>query len=271
MQLSTGKNVKFLSTFKSLYADSGIKAFYRGCSIASFRHVPYSGTRIIVYENLSKNSTLELYLGPGIKVFSGVTAGVIGQFIANPTDLIKVRMQSDSRMGRYTSPLNVFLEIMKERGIAGLWKGSIPSCVRAGLVNLGELVTYDSAKTQIMLLRLKYNSISNPNSIDIDDLILLKTRRDEVDDLLTHVSSSICSGFVAASISTPADVLKTRIMNSKSTNIKIFGLIQTILKEEGVRTLWRGFIPIWMRLAPWQLIFWVSYENSRKLLGLTGF
>jgi len=47
-------------------------------------------------------------------------------------------------------------------------------------------------------------------------------------------------------------------------------LIRTI-REEGVITLYKGFYPIWFRLAPWQLIFWVSYEKLRIISGLETF
>ena len=29
--------------------------------------------------------------------------------------------------------------------------------------------------------------------------------------------------------------------------------------------LYKGFMPVWLRLAPWQIIFWTSYEQLRKL------
>lgn len=60
---------------------------------------------------------------------------------------------------------------------------------RAALVNLGDLTTYDSAKR----------------------FILRNTTLE--DNHFVHVMASSCAGFVAASMGTPADVVKTRIMN----------------------------------------------------------
>lgn len=80
-------------------------------------------------------------------------------------------------------------QILKRGGIKGLWKGSIPNVYRAALVNLGDLTTYDFAKRYIM-------------------------QKTKLPDCHTvHIMASICAGLVAATMGTPADVVKTRIMN----------------------------------------------------------
>lgn len=80
-------------------------------------------------------------------------------------------------------------EIIRRGGVRGLWKGSIPNVQRAALVNLGDLTTYDTIKRFIM------NRLHMPDCHTV------------------HVASSICAGFVAAMLGTPADVIKTRVMN----------------------------------------------------------
>ena len=40
---------------------------------------------------------------------------------------------------------------------------------------------------------------------------------------------------------------------------------------EGLRGLYAGFLPTWARLGPWQLTFWLSFEQLRKAAGLGGF
>lgn len=67
--------------------------------------------------------------------------------------------------------------------------GSIPNMQRAALVNLGDLTTYDTTKKFIL-------------------------RHTELQDgPIVHIMGSACAGFVAAGMGTPADVVKTRIMN----------------------------------------------------------
>lgn len=41
---------------------------------------------------------------------------------------------------------------------------------------------------------------------------------------------------------------------------------QTVAKE-GIMALYKGFLPVWIRMAPWSLTFWMSFEQIRHLLG----
>lgn len=125
----------------------------------------------------------------------GVTAGGLAQWMASPADLVKVQVQMEGRrrlLGhkpRVHSAAHAFRKIVQKGGIKGLWKGSVPNVHRAALVNLGDLTTYDYAKRLVM-------------------------RKTNLPDCHTvHVMSSICAGLVAATMGTPADVVKTRIMN----------------------------------------------------------
>lgn len=128
-------------------------------------------------------------------MIGGISAGAFAQLISSPADLLKVQLQMEGKrklMGlppRVYGLYDAFLKIVRTSGVRGLWKGSVPNVQRAALVNLGDLTTYDSAKRFI----LRNTSLE--------------------DNHLVHVMSSTCAGFVAASMGTPADVVKTRIMN----------------------------------------------------------
>ena len=142
---------------------------------------------------------------------------------------------------------NTIKEIYHDNGIKGLWRGVTPNVSRAVLVNFGELATYDHAKQNIQsYLHLK-------------------------DSTPLHVLSSICSGFVSSLCCTPADVIKSRMMQEKSPYNGVIHCIHTTISDEGILSLYKGFYPIWFRLAPWQLIFWVSYEKLRIISGLESF
>ena len=44
-----------------------------------------------------------------------------------------------------------------------------------------------------------------------------------------------------------------------------------VVRNEGPLALYKGFVPGWLRLGPWQLVFWVSYEQLRIATGIGGF
>lgn len=115
--------------------------------------------------------------------------------MASPADLVKVHVQMEGKrrlMGlkpRVHSSTDALKQILKRGGVKALWKGSIPNVYRAALVNLGDLTTYDFAKRNIM------NKTKLPDCHTV------------------HIMASICAGLVAATMGTPMDVVKTRIMN----------------------------------------------------------
>jgi hypothetical protein len=39
----------------------------------------------------------------------------------------------------------------------------------------------------------------------------------------------------------------------------------TTLKHEGLPALYRGFLPAWLRMGPWNLIFFTTYEQLLRL------
>jgi solute carrier family 25 uncoupling protein 27 len=251
LQLSIGKT-STLQLVKNFVQSHGITGVYSGLTPAVLRHCVYSSIRISVYEEL-RNHAMKSGDAPrknislGEKALFGASAGAIGQFFASPTDLIKIRMQKDPK--QYKNVVQAFNIILAERGVQGLWKGVLPNVQRAALVNLGELAAYDSAKQWL-----------------IGDKGLKDT-------LSTHVFSSIISGFVSSVVSTPADVIKSRMMSLDADHLyrgSIDCLVKTV-RAEGYNALYKGFFPTWARQGPWQLVFWVSYEQFRKATGMASF
>lgn len=252
-----------IRTASGIVREEGLLKLWQGVTPAVYRHIVYSGVRMVAYEQLresvlcrSEDGSFPLWKA----VVGGMAAGAIGQFVASPTDLVKVQMQMEGRRRLEGKPPRVhgvyqaFVKLLAEGGIRGLWAGWVPNVQRAALVNMGDLTTYDSVKQ--FLLR------NTPLS----------------DGSVCHSIASICSGLVAAILGTPADVVKTRIMNQprdqegrgllykSSTDC----LIQSV-RGEGFMSLYKGFIPNWMRMAPWSLVFWLTYEQIRRISGVTSF
>jgi len=218
----------------------------------------YTPVRIVGYEHLRSTlasggreaSVVE-------KALAGGLSGIAAQVVASPADLIKVRMQADSRLlsqgiqPRYTGITDAFTKIIRAEGFLGLWKGVVPNAQRAFLVNIGELTCYDQAK----------------------HFIIRKQICD--DNLYAHTLASVASGLSATTLSCPADVVKTRMMNQGKEGKALYRnsydcLVKTV-SHEGIKALWKGFLPTWARLGPWQFVFWVSYEKLRRASGISSF
>ncbi|VDM56766.1 unnamed protein product [Angiostrongylus costaricensis] len=256
----------------------GALSLWTGVGPAITRHYIYTGIRMGAYESLremlfdkqvmvifKKEKTFPMWKS----MLCGATAGVLAQFAASPTDLVKVQMQMEGIRKlqqlplRYSGAWHCFASLYRTQGFFGLWLGWIPNCQRAALLNMADIATYDFVKHRLL------------------------DRFHMVDNWITHVFASACAGLSAAVVSLPSDVVKTRMMDqirheldAKMANVenryvhRYEGCIDCfvkIVRYEGFFSLYKGFLPSYMRMAPWSLTFWVSYEEIRKFVGAPSF
>ena len=124
-----------------------------------------------------------------------MTTGAIGISIANPTDVVKIRMQAQGRLPLEQRPYNGSVDCYKKTvaadGITGLWVGVLPNIMRNSIVNAAELASYDQFK-QIATQKLGMDGAAT----------------------FTHLTCAFLSGFVATCFGSPVDVIKTRLMNA---------------------------------------------------------
>lgn len=187
------------------------------------------------------------------KIAAGLIAGGIGAAVGNPADVAMVRMQADGRLPpaqrrNYKSVIDAISQMARNEGVASLWRGSSLTVNRAMLVTASQLASYDQIKETIL------------------DKGLMR------DGLGTHVTASFAAGFVAAVVSNPVDVIKTRVMNMKvepGMAPPYSGAIDCVVKtvrSEGPMALYKGFIPTISRQGPFTVVLFVTLEQVRKLL-----
>ncbi|KAK3094376.1 hypothetical protein FSP39_000954 [Pinctada imbricata] len=261
-----------LHALVTIAREEGPKALYQGISPALLRQATYGTIKIGVYHSLKrmvvenpKDEMLVVNVACGklylshypfvyflctdetlvVNVACGIVAGIVSSSIANPTDVLKVRMQANMVMDERTSMMRSFINIYKQEGVKGLWRGVVPTAQRAAIIAGVELPVYDFCKKYIIRFELLG------------------------DTMVTHFISSFFAGLAGAIFSTPVDVVKTRLMNQKrlkmpvqggssSTNPVIYKssidcIIQTV-RHEGFMALYKGFVPSWVRLGPWNII-----------------
>ncbi|KAL3623961.1 hypothetical protein CASFOL_032777 [Castilleja foliolosa] len=75
--------------------------------------------------------------------------------VANPTDLVKVRLQAEGKLPvgvprRYSGALDAYYAIVKQEGVAALLTGLGPKIARNAIINAAELASYDHIKETIL-------------------------------------------------------------------------------------------------------------------------
>ena len=233
--------------------DEGSKGWLKGVTASLMREFSYGGIRLGAYEPIKDlfGATDPAHTPLWKKIAAGGTSGMIGSAIANPTDLVKIRMQGCRQGKRYTTTFHAFIEIYRTEGVRGLWRGVGPTVQRAMILTASQTSSYDHAKHTIL------------------NWDLMK------EGLPLHIMSSITAGFVCAICTSPFDVIKTRIMNQESVvggvgkvYISMFDCLIKTLRIEGFSGLYKGFFPNWMRLGPHTIICFLIFERLRILFNI---
>ncbi|KAI2471760.1 mitochondrial dicarboxylate carrier [Annulohypoxylon bovei var. microspora] len=246
LQLRSGDAPKNMSgTFMHIVRTQGLRGLYNGLTASLLRQMTYSTVRFGVYEELKQRSTPEgtkpsLPLLIGLSTFSGFLGGISG----NAADVTNVRMQQDpalppaQRRG-YKNGLDGMFRMLRQEGVKSWFRGVLPNSTRAALMNAGQLASYDTFKTFL----ITYTSLG--------------------DTTTTHFASSLLAGFVATTICSPVDVIKSRVM-STSHEQGIAHLLREIYAKEGITWMFRGWVPAFLRLGPQTICTFLFLEAHRK-------
>lgn len=186
--------------------EEGISALYSGLAPAMLRQASYGTIKIGTYQSFKRllvdrpeDETLFT------NVLCGVLSGVISSSIANPTDVLKIRMQAQGSVIQ-GSMVGNFINIYQQEGTRGLWKGVSLTAQRAAIVVGVELPAYDLAKKHLIL-----------------DCHM-------GDNIYTHFLSSFACGLAGALASNPIDVVRTRMMNQTCGAVTYQGTLDCLLQ-----------------------------------------
>jgi len=258
------KDLKYrgtLQTVACIIREEGVATIYKGLSPAIVRQATYGTIKFGLYystkdvarrvllNNRKKESTL-------VNLCCAVFAGSVSSAVANPMDVMKVRMQS--RTGLSLSSTGLYAtakDIWRTEGIPGLWRGVCPTAKRAALLAGVQLPVYDWTKLKLETSKWTILQQGAP----------------------CHLLSSLVAAFSACLASNPVDVIRTRMMVQRNNrqvldesvhNCKLYTsawqcFIHTV-KTEGLQALYKGFVPAFARMGPWNIIFFLVYEKLKS-------
>lgn len=241
-----------VGTFSFIFRNEGPKGLYKGLSASLLRQLTYSTVRFGVYEDLKvrfapeptpdnpkgKPSTLNLILQSSV-------AGFLGGIAGNPGDVLNVRMQSDfgkpsAERRNYKHAIDGLIRMTREEGVTSLFRGVSANSSRALLMTASQLASYDLIKQFLI------------NSMGM------------ADNITTHFVGSLSAGFVATTVCSPVDVIKTRIMSGAGKQ-SVMQILKTATQKEGYLWMFRGWVPSFIRLGPHTIFTMIFFEQHKKL------
>lgn len=229
--------------------EEGISALWKGLGPGLHRQVLFGGLRIGLYEPVKSLYVGKDYKGDislGTKILAGLTTGALGIAIASPTDLVKVRMQSEGKLPpgmpkKYSSAFAAYGIIAKQEGVLALWTGLGPNMARNAIINAAELASYDQIKESLLASGMFK------------------------DDIKCHILSGLGAGFFAVCVGSPVDVVKSRMMGAPAG--KYSGVLDTFVKtfkSDGPLAFYSGFGPNFARLGVWNVVMFLTLEQVKQ-------
>ncbi|VVU95659.1 Mitochondrial carrier protein [seawater metagenome] len=213
-----------------------INQLWRGMPVIGFGSIPAHALYFSSYEFVKK----EINLDP--KKYDIINAGLCGVIpcilhdsVMVPFDVIKQRMQISNNINNK----NMIIKIYKNEGLLAFYR-SYPITLLANLPMV----------TSFMAIN--------------ENIKVFFNKREE--DLTTKeiVISSFTAGTVSAILTTPIDIIKTKLQtqhdglykNIRHTSIKI-------MNQNGIKGFFKGVLPRIMYVAPSSTIGWFFYEHFK--------
>ena len=263
-QVKAGKELAYRSVtdaVTTIIRTEGLAGLYQGLTPALIGSAPSWGGYFFFYERAKAR-----YSGPARRKLStlqhlvaAVEASTIMVIITNPVWLIKTRLQIQRKQlmdgsTSVTRPYKGFFDaartIVREEGPLALYKGLGPALV---LVSHGavQFVVYEYLKEHMKA----------------------KTSWD-------YLFMGAASKMVASIVTYPYQVVKARLqsqraraaeaLSGKEAEALYHGTVdcfRKIVREEGLRGLFKGCFPNAVRVAPAAAVTFFTYENIVKALG----
>lgn len=224
----------------------GAAAFYKGIAFAWFREGSYASIKLGAYapvrDAIGAGSPDSSFL---LKFLAGAITGGVGSVVGNPFDVMKTMAQANK--GESLPLTELVGGMYRDQGLKGFYRGVEANIGRACVLNATKMGVYDISK----------------------GYVVAATGWDKK-DLATTFCSATLSGFSMTVTVSPFDRIRTALMN-QPTDKKIYdGFVDCAVKtvkEGGVQSLWRGFIPIWARFAPTATIQLITLEYLYDAFG----
>lgn len=219
-----------------------LKGLYSGLAGNLAGVLPASAIFVGVYEPVKKK-LLEILpdnYNAIAHLLAGTAGGATASLVRVPTEVVKQRMQT----GQFANAPDAVRCIVAKEGARGLYAGYGSFLLRDLPFDAIQFCIYEQ-------LRIGYKLVAKRDLYDPENALI-----------------GAFAGAVTGAITTPLDVIKTRLMvQGTSKQYKgVFDCVQKIVREEGASTLTKGIGPRVLWIGIGGSIFFGVLERMKKIL-----
>uniref|UniRef100_A0A8D0FFE3 Solute carrier family 25 member 12 n=1 Tax=Strix occidentalis caurina TaxID=311401 RepID=A0A8D0FFE3_STROC len=230
--------------FKKVLRFEGFFGLYRGLLPQLIGVAPEKAIKLTVNDFVRDKFTKKDGSIPlPAEILAGGCAGASQVIFTNPLEIVKIRLQVAGEIT--TGPRVSALSVIKDLGLLGLYKGA-KAC---------------------FLRDIPFSAIYFP--VYAHSKLMLADENGHVGGLNLLIAGAI-AGVPAASLVTPADVIKTRLQVAaragQTTYSGVIDCFGKILREEGPSAFWKGAAARVFRSSPQFGVTLVTYELLQRWL-----
>lgn len=234
-----------VSLFKELLEKDGVRGLFKGNGTNVVKIMPETAIKMLSYERIKqavcknpKNpSTVDRFLSGGI-------AGLVSSTTIYPMDLAKTRLALSTGK-QYTGMIDCLYKVVKYEGPRGLFRGWSAGAIGGVPYAAVDLGVFNTLKDTYL------SYAGKPPSA----MIML--------------ACGAISGICGQTVTYPLLVVRTRLINQKPGHILYSGMVDCLKKTyqgEGIKGLFRGLVPNYMKGVPAVSISYAVFEKSKELL-----
>jgi len=249
-KLSRSSRPAYLPAIGSIVRSEGVTGLYQGVTPNIVGAGAAWGLYFFFY-NAFKSSlqggNRNKQLSATSHLLAASSSGVITLTLTNPIWVVKTRLclQPSVSGSKYSGFIDALVKIGRQEGLRGLYAGFVPGLfgVSHGTV---QFMAYEELK----------NSYHNYHNQDITTKL----------GTIEYLSFAALSKFLAAFITYPYQVVRTRLQNTESRYSGSIDCVKKIYNLEGGIGFYKGLTPNLIRVVPATMITFVVYENLSHFL-----
>ncbi|GLD49583.1 calcium-binding mitochondrial carrier protein SCaMC-1 isoform X1 [Lates japonicus] len=174
------------------------------------------------------------------QLMAGAMAGAVSRTGTAPLDRMKVFMQVHASKSNKISLVGGFKQMLKEGGVTSLWRGNGINVLKIAPETAIKFMAYEQYKKLLA---------SEPGKIKTHERFM----------------AGSLAGATAQTAIYPMEVMKTRLTLRKTGQYSgMFDCAKKILKKEGVKAFYKGYIPNILGIIPYAGIDLAVYESLKN-------
>lgn len=261
-------NTHSTTLFATIRSIGRLRNFYSGLPVVLYGAIPshafyfasYEGVKRLLEGGEQKTFVSNIWYIAGL---AGIVATATHDLIATPLDVVKQHMQLKGQQSGVTL-ITTARDVFRRRGMRAFFI-SYPTTLLMNIpYTAAHFVSYEWMKKQLFLLSHtteKQETMHHDQLLDHDSYKLYK-----------HIMAGSFAGAAGAILSTPFDVVKTRLQIGYGKNVReVLARLNQETNGGIVFGLFKGVVPRVMYFMPSASICWITYEYSKNFMKFFSF